>query len=91
MPDYDCYPIWHQGESMVGNIDPEALDISMSLVQRLEAWQKEFDQTLDRDNPIESGFTNKEALAKFVVNGYELAVEIKAELKTVGVTYYDID
>jgi len=57
----------------------------------LDAWRKEYDQTLNRANPIASGFPRKEAETKFVATGYELAVQLKTELKTVEVTYYDID
>ena len=91
MPDYDCYPLWHHNDEQVGNIDPSTLALSDSLIRKLMAWKDEYDQTLDRANPIASGFLGKEAEIKFVAAGYELAVELKAELKNIEITYYDID
>jgi len=91
MPDYDCYPLWRHGDGQVGNIDPNTLVLSKSLIKKLAVWKEEYDHTLNRSNPIESGFLTKEAEVKFVATGYELAVELKAELKHIEITYYDID
>ena len=91
MPDYDCHPLWHHGGEQVGNIDPNTLRLSSSLVQKLAVWKEEYDQTLNSINPAESGFPGKEAEVKFVATGYELALELKTELKHTYIAYYDIN
>ena len=91
MPDYDCFPLWAHGNNEVGNIDPASLPISNSLISRLNEWAAEYDKTLDQNYPPNSGFQNKEAEVKFVIRGYSLAKELKAELNSIEVIYYDID
>ena len=91
MPDYGCFPLWHHKSDKVGDIDPEALGISTTLCKKLTDWQNEYDQTLDRTDPRNSGFISKENEVKFVAKGYELALALKAELAGVQVIYFDID
>ena len=90
MPDYDCHPLWHHQSEEVGNIDPETLGISSALVRRLNSWQQEYNQTLKREDPIKSGFSEKETEAAFVAVGYELAHDLNLELPGVKIIYYDI-
>ena len=90
IPDYDCHPLWHHQSKEVGNIDPETLGISSSLVRRLNSWQQEYNQTQNREDPIRSGFTEKETEAAFVAVGYKLANDLNQELPSVNIVYYDI-
>lgn len=91
MPDYGCFPLWVHGDDEVGNIDPEGLPLSTSLISRLNEWAAEYDKTLDQNYPPNSGFKHREAEVRFVMRGYKLAKELKAELNGVRVIYYDID
>ena len=91
MPDYGCFPLWEHGENAVGNIDPASLPLPTSLVSRLNEWAAEYDKTLDQNYPPNSGFLNREEEVKFVINGYNLAKELKEMLAGVQVIYYDID
>lgn len=90
MPEYGCFPLWHNDQIEVGNIDPESLPITSLLASQLNDWSAEFESTLNQENPTESGFSSKEIEVKFLAKGYELASTLKAELCTVTVTYYDI-
>ena len=91
MPDYECHPLWHYDSDRVGNIDPTSLPISTFLTSELSAWASEYDSTLNRENPLESAFKNKESEVNFVAKGYELAMKLKNELKGVSIVYYDIN
>jgi len=55
MPDYECWPLWRDGDE-IGNVDPASLPITSDLHDRLVGWAKRFDETLDRDDPVSSGF-----------------------------------
>lgn len=80
MADYDCYPLWGQGETGVDNVDPADLPISPGLRDALEAWAQRYDDTLDRDDPRRSGFHTPEAEAAFKAEGEVLLGRLKAEL-----------
>jgi hypothetical protein len=91
MPEYGCFPLWHNDENEVGNIDPDSLPISSLLVSQLNEWAADFEATLNQEYPPDSGFNKKETEVIFLTKGYELASALKAELGTVTVTYFDID
>ena len=91
MPDYGCHPLWANDLDEVGDIDPADLPISALLISELNKWASDFDLTLNDNYPPDSGFSNQECKAKFVVKGFELASTLKDELKSVIVVYYDID
>lgn len=91
MPDYGCHPLWHHGNTEVGDINPSILPISPSLIARLEKWAAEYDATLNHDYPPDSSFTSKEEKERFVARGFELAKLLKTELNNIAVIYYDID
>jgi hypothetical protein len=79
MPDYDCWPLWETGED-VGNIDPASLPISERLQERLEAWARRYDETLNRENPATSGFASSEVESSFEKEGVALCAALMAEL-----------
>lgn len=91
MPDYECHPLWHYRSDNVGEINPETLPISSKLKSMLLTWATEYDSTLNQDNPVESGFANKEIKEAFVAKGLEIANILKNELKIIEVIYYDIN
>jgi hypothetical protein len=78
MPDYQCWPLWREDE--VGNVDPASLDITSGLRDRLLDWAKQYDATLNRDDPAASGFSSPETEEVFERAGRAIAVEIQNEL-----------
>jgi hypothetical protein len=81
MPDYDCHPLWWDaGSNEVGNIDPKELGLSNDLSGRLQDWAREFDETLNRDDPVRSGFSSPDAERGFLERGRQLARLVSDEL-----------
>jgi hypothetical protein len=80
MADYECWPLWEASPGVVGNMDPEHLPISQNLKDRLFQWADDFDATLDRDDPRQSGFPTAEDEAEFRERGAKLGAELQAEL-----------
>lgn len=88
MADYQCFPIWHYGSDNVGDIDPATLPITKELASSFLEWAATYDATLNRQDPIESGFGTEASEAEFVEKGLELAQKLKCELQTTEVYYY---
>ncbi|MFJ2555433.1 MULTISPECIES: hypothetical protein [unclassified Streptomyces] len=90
-PDYDCFPTWlHHGDDS-DNVAPDTLPVSDGLARDLAAWGAEFDATLDRDNPVDSGFHTEADEQDFAARGEGLARRLQEELGAgVPVVYYDI-
>ena len=89
MADYECYPLWGVGAQGY-NIPPEELKLSKGLTENLYHWAGVYDSTLNRADPISSGFISKDAEIEFVQNGRNLAHQVKIELgKEYIVHYYD--
>ncbi|WP_213010004.1 hypothetical protein [Paractinoplanes toevensis] len=88
MTDYDCFPLWLRGGAGPTNIDPATLPISAALAEELLAWADEYDDTLDRDDPLASGFADRDAELAFYAHGRELAHRLAGELGET-VDYFD--
>ncbi len=88
MADYDCYPIWHDSDKEVGNIDPSLLPISKNLHECLLSWVDMFDSTLNRADPILSGFKNKDDADEFYAQGEQLMKRLTFELGSDYVVNY---
>jgi hypothetical protein len=82
MADYESYPIWVREDGGLDNVDPRTLPISEGLAQALLDWADAFDATLNRDDPIESGFPTPADEEAFFAQGRELADRLAAELGT---------
>ncbi|ALF90769.1 hypothetical protein CR47_0206660 [Ralstonia solanacearum] len=80
MVDYQCHPLWEISPGLYGEIDPNALPISMGLKQKLADWAAEFDETLDMTNPANSGFKSVEVESAFKARGIKLAEQLQNEL-----------
>ncbi|NUA31394.1 hypothetical protein FCJ59_32490 [Cupriavidus basilensis] len=80
MADYQCHPIWDMSPGMYGDIDPNTLPISADLRQKLADWARVFDETLDTEDPVNSGFKSDEMKAEFKEQGIKLAKQLKQEL-----------
>ncbi|MGC0154971.1 hypothetical protein ACPRNU_21135 [Chromobacterium vaccinii] len=79
MADYECYPLWDLSPEG-GDISPGDLPISKCLKEDICKWAARFDATLNRDDPVLSGFDSKEEEGRFSVDGERLAVRLRSEL-----------
>jgi hypothetical protein len=80
MPDYECHPLWGVIPSELGDIDPASLPISTILQQQLRAWADAYDQTLDWEDPRQSGFLTAKDVFAFEAEGERLAEQLRTEL-----------
>jgi hypothetical protein len=80
MADYECFPLWSSDPATPRNLDPAALPLSPTLVDRLLAWAAEFDVTLDHHDPTRSGFPTEEHQDRFHRRGEQLAAELARQL-----------
>lgn len=80
MPDYHCYPLWGAMDENIGNIDPKSLPISKELIKDLTCWAKQYDSTLNLEDPLNSGFPDENSALLFKKNGEELFLRLKKEL-----------
>ncbi len=87
MADYDCWCLWDM--DIIENIDPETLPISKNLKQKLQKWEIDYNATLVRDNPIESGFKTDDDFKNFVDIGWRLFEQLCAELPNINFYYFD--
>lgn len=76
--DYGSYPIW--GVDEIDNIDPEELPLSQETIDRLNAWQDAYDQTLNQDYPPLSDFPTLQAKQKFEQEAIKLWQKLRVEL-----------
>lgn len=90
-PDYDCFPLWGIGFQTVENLDPKELPISQELQFMLYEWQKKFDDTLDRGDPINSGFESDVEERDFDRDGRAIWKRLSQELSgSYKVQYFSI-
>lgn len=80
MADYQCYPLWLNSDDEVGNIDPNILPISNILKDELNIWSDKYDETLNLDDPLNSGFVNPEEETAFKEKGKHLRELLQMEL-----------
>lgn len=69
MPDYNCYPLWQISDGLVININPGELPLSPELKGLLSDWQNKYDDTLNKMDPINSGFRTREDEMNFELQG----------------------
>ncbi|MDD7912017.1 hypothetical protein PUV47_18960 [Pseudovibrio exalbescens] len=87
MADYDCWPLW--GVSNIGNIDPATLPLSSVLEKDLLNWARQYDATLNRSDPVQSGFRTREEAQAFNEEGWALWERLRVELEDIKVVYFD--
>jgi len=81
MADYECSPLWWDGESKnLGNIRPEELGLSKQVCADLWSWAAVFDATLNHDDPRISGFSSEIREREFHECGKELTKRVGTEL-----------
>ena len=79
MADYGCWPLWHDGSSELGDIDPQSLPLSKELTSALIEWAAKLDGALDRADPGNTKWPDG-FFADFNREGHELAVRVRDEL-----------
>lgn len=92
LADYDCWALWISAPPRMENIDPAGPEFALSpaLVSELNGWADEYTATLNRDDPMASGFSSEAAEREFSSRGRRLAEEVRAQVGTDWrVTYYD--
>lgn len=78
MPEYECHPIWDGTPSK--NVSLDELSISDQLRIAVLEWNRRFQATFDRQNPIASGFATLTETAAFNEEGKNLAIRLSSEL-----------
>ncbi|APU16063.1 hypothetical protein [Actinoalloteichus fjordicus] len=72
--------VWYHAPEEAGDF----FHLSEGLVRELEAWDREYQGTLNIDDPRESGFPSENAYHTWLNKGRELASRIKRESPNVG-------
>lgn len=80
MADYDCHPLWDMTSGKYGDVSPDELPISKKLQSRISEWAAEYNETLDRENPENSGFASEELEHEFKKEGALIADLLQTEL-----------
>ena len=80
MPDYGCFPVWCTDLDNSGSIEPNQLPISQKLKRNLITWANRYDNTLNDEDPSNSGFESKEDEQKFKEDGMQLYQRLQKEL-----------
>lgn len=89
MPDYECFPLWHNGKKISGDIDPVTLPLSDKLIKELCIWSDYYDSLLNWSDPVSSGFKCEDDKNQFIVDGAKIKLSIKEELgETYNVVYF---
>lgn len=78
MPEYECHPIWDGTPSR--NVSLDELSISNQLRIAVLEWNRRFQGTFDRQNPLASGFRTASAVAAFNEEGKDFAIRLGSEL-----------
>ncbi|WP_203787500.1 hypothetical protein [Paractinoplanes rishiriensis] len=90
MADYESFPLWRRATQGTSNIDPALLPITTELAGSLLRWADDYDLTLNRDDPLASGFPGPESESDFYARGEALARRLARELgDAFVVTYFD--
>ncbi len=79
-PDYHNWPLWAIDDWGHDNFDPATLPLSRQIVERLDVWADLFTQTLNQDDPAESGFSSDEEFRRVEEEGLRLWLELRTQL-----------
>jgi hypothetical protein len=90
MAEYESFPLWQRDSSGTTNVDPTTLPISPGLAQELMRWADAFDGTLNRSDPVASGFSDPAVEDAFYAKGQRLARRLADHLAgRYAVEYFD--
>jgi hypothetical protein len=78
MADYDAHPLWALDEGMYGDFAPKDLGLSPELTQDLNAWADAYTESLNREDPVNSLWTEAQHRAHEKA-GRPLAVRLARE------------
>lgn len=84
--DYGAFPLW--GVDEIDNIDPAELPLQPQTINRLAAWAKTYDATLNSDYPPDSGFATPADRVAFEQEGIALWHQLRQELAPGYEVYY---
>jgi hypothetical protein len=79
MVDYHCFPLWEDNDGLQ-NLDHNLLPISDDLKISLDNWADKYDQTLNTQDPLNSGFSSKIDEESFKEEGQILFERLSQEL-----------
>jgi hypothetical protein len=80
MADYECFPLWEMLDNGLDNVNPSELPLSDDLKNSLNIWSNKYDQTLNHDDPANSGFASEADEKQFEQEGEALLECLKKEL-----------
>ena len=92
LADYDSRALWLSSPPTMENVDPAdpRLGLDPALVRELNRWADEYTATLNRDEPMASGFLTEAAEHEFVARGRRLAEAVRVQISPGWrITYYD--
>jgi hypothetical protein len=78
MPDYNCSPLWDMAKGVEINIDK--LPLSSQTKKRLNKWSETYNQILNLEDPISSGFKSENDEKDFEIEGKNLWLTLQKEL-----------
>ncbi len=78
--DYECYPIWCLDDGAFGDISPDTIPVSQHLRRMLLRWESTFNLTLNRSDPLNSGFISLEEELAFENEGMNIWLGLISEL-----------
>ena len=91
MPDYDSSPIWELNKyDFFEPIELEDIQIQESLKTEILEWDTLFQNTLDRKDGRNSGFSTNEDLDNFENEGVKIWGKIIKQLPEDNISYYSI-
>jgi hypothetical protein len=91
MPDYDCSPIWALNKyDFFEPIEIEDVAIQEDLKVEIFEWNTLFQNTLDRKDPRNSGFSTNEDLDSFEKKGIEIWKKLIKQLPESIILYYSV-
>ena len=73
-------PIMVKDSDIFHHYDVQSLPISDNLKNAIQAWDREYQATFDRDYPPDSGFASPDLEAAHSIKGAELAERLQTEL-----------
>jgi len=87
--DYDCHAVWlRRADGGLDNLAPDELGLSAALAGALQRWADIYNGTLDRSDPMSSGFATDLEHEIFSRWGRSLATWLAAALGE-PVEYFD--
>lgn len=78
--DYQCWPLWWDGQEEAGEISPDQLLLNPETVNRIEKWADWFDSWMDFENAPDGKDPDDEEFESFEWEGIEIWKSLRKEL-----------